>query len=135
MYNDFCPNDAENLTFELAKPTQKNVEFLSKNYSLGYSQKDIENVLKNRFVIYAKCGGEICGFIGMHEEMSIGLLEVFEKFRRKNVATSLLHKAVEMAKRENIVPFCHIISSNEKSLNLHKKINATFCEDSVYWLS
>ena len=112
----------------------KTAEFVAARYTLHYSTKEVLRVLNDRVMIAAYVNGEMAGFIGMHEERSVGMLEVFDKFRRMGLGTLLINEMIKYFELNGFKPFCHIIATNDKSLNLHKKMDCDMQKDLVYWL-
>lgn len=78
---------------------------------------------------------EIAGFIGLHAEGGIGLLEVFEPWRRQGVAAALVMGMVRRQMQKGAIPFGQIIEGNEPSLRLQKKLGFSFSGEPVYWMS
>ncbi|MBR0426054.1 MAG: GNAT family N-acetyltransferase [Clostridia bacterium] len=79
--------------------------------------------------------GELCGFIGFHDDGSMGMLEVFEPFRRLHIGYALEQNLINIALSRGWVPYCHIFEGNEPSLNLQKKLGLSVtpaCE--VAWM-
>lgn len=116
------------------EPTIENAEFISKNYTLSYSIEEIMSLLLDKFMLGGYIGDEICAFIGMHEERSVGLLEVFEKFRRKGIGEFMVKKAVNYFIDNGFTPFSHVRCDNLPSINMQNKLKAKKLEEKVYWL-
>lgn len=112
----------------------KTAEFVAARYTLHYSPEEVLQVLKDRVMLGAYVNGEMAGFIGMHEERSVGMLEVFVNFRRMGLGTLLINEMIKYFEENGFKPFCHIIATNEKSLNLHKKMDCDMQKGFVYWL-
>lgn len=113
---------------------KKTAEFVAERYTLHYSADEVLQILNERVMLAAYVNGEMAGFIGMHEERSVGMLEVFDKFRRMGLGTLLINEMIKYFWQNGFKPFCHIIATNEKSLNLHKKMDCDMQKDLVYWL-
>ena len=114
-------------------PTKENVKFVCENYSLGYTESQVYHVLKDRLLLGGYKNGKICGFVGMHEELSVGLLEVLKDFKRQGIGSYLLKTCVNYFLDNSLVPFCHVRSENIASIELHKKLNCKPYEYDVYW--
>lgn len=79
--------------------------------------------------------GELCGFIGFHNDGSMGMLEVFPDFRRHHVGFALEQNLINEALRRGWVPYCHIYEGNTPSVNLQKKLGLHVTEDCcVAWM-
>ena len=65
------------------------------------------------------------GFVGFHDEGSIGMLEVLPPFRRRGCGLVLLQAAVNLALERGSLPFGQIFHDNAPSLALHRKAGFT----------
>jgi len=96
------------------------------------------NYLKRRLCVGAICGGflneELCGFVGTHEEGSIGILKVLEKFRRRGFALELEGYMINIFLARGDIPFAQVNPSNKASINLHKKLGFELSKECLYWL-
>lgn len=66
--------------------------------------------------------GTLVGFIGEHEEASMGMLEVFPAARRHGYAFALEAALIDELLRAGRVPFCHVAPANEASRGLQRKL-------------
>ena len=96
----------ENTVVKPLLPTDENIDFVTATYTLGFSREDIKRLMQD-FTFYATyTGGEISGYIGRHDEGSIGLLEIMPKFRRMGLGAFLVDYSVKMLKNKAIL---HIV--------------------------
>ena len=77
---------------------------------------------------------KMAGFIGMHTEGSIGLLEVFPEQRRHGYGLDLERFMIRKVRSQKLIPYGQIEVWNETSMNLQRKIGMTITEESIYWL-
>lgn len=75
------------------------------------------------------------GFVGRHEEGSIGLLEIFPSYRRRGFATELERYMINQELSLNHVPFGQVLTDNAPSLALQHSLGMTFSKEPLYWLS
>lgn len=87
-----------------------------------------------RGMLGAFVDGALAGFVGIHEEGSIGLLEVLPAFRRRGLGEVLLLGAVRLALSRGQYAFGQVLIDNEPSLALQKKAGMTLSQDVLYWL-
>ena len=114
-------------------PTDENIDFVTASYTLGFSREDIKRLMSD-FTFYATyTSGEISGYIGRHDEGSIGLLEIMPKFRRMGLGAFLVDYSVKMVNEQGDIAYCNIETSNEKSLKMHLKMNFIPSDKLVYW--
>lgn len=78
--------------------------------------------------------GELLGFIGMHAEGSVGMLEVLPQHRRKGAATALMAFMTGFCLERGWVPFSQIFHGNEASLALHRSLGWALSQRPLYWV-
>ncbi|WP_326974929.1 GNAT family N-acetyltransferase [Caproicibacter sp. BJN0012] len=78
--------------------------------------------------------GEPAGFIGMHEEGSMGLLEVLPRFRRRGIAVMLETFLANRLLKGGAVPYAQIKAGNEVSVALHRRLGFRMSDYSICWL-
>lgn len=118
---------------EIKQLEQNQIEIILEHYN-KISRKEVEELIKNGSLFGGYKEEELVGFIGNHLEGSIGLLEVFPQYRRLGYASILEGYMVNHMLEKGLVPFGQIVSNNEKSMALHKKLGFEISEDKLYWL-
>jgi ribosomal protein S18 acetylase RimI-like enzyme len=78
---------------------------------------------------------EILGFIGLHEQGSMGMLEILEEHRRQGYAEYLLTFLTNKLLAEGVLPHDHIIVGNEASVRLQQKLDFTISDRTLWWVS
>lgn len=134
IYTAVNIKNTEGVTVKKLPADEQTAKFIADRYTLNYSVQEVMHILQTRVMLGAYVNGEIAGFIGMHEERSVGMLEVFDGYRRMGLGTLLINEMVKYFLDEGYKPFSHIISTNEKSINLHKKMDCEIQKEAVYWL-
>ncbi len=130
---------APNLCFQ--EPTRREIEIIKKEYDKE-SPENIEMLCKNKciycgFLKDAEHGfekGEFVGFIGRHPEGSMGMLQVFEKYRRKGYAEALESYMTNRFLSEGLIPYGHVIVDNAASMALQLKLGFEVAAQKVYWM-
>lgn len=79
-------------------------------------------------------GGALAGFIGLHEEGSMGMLEVVPEYRRMGVGSLLIARLCRILMKKGFTPFSQFTLDNERSRALHEKLGFAISDDTVYWL-
>lgn len=114
-------------------PTRENVDFVTETYTLGFSRDEIKKLMQ-RFSFYATyTNGEISGYIGRHDEGSIGILEIMPKFRRKGLGAFLVDYSVKQLIKNGEIAYCNIEMQNENSLKMHEKLGFYPSKKLVFW--
>ena len=115
------------------EPTDENIDFVTGTYTLGFSREEIKKLM-TRFTFYATyTNGEISGYIGRHDEGSIGILEIMPEFRRKGLGAFLVDYSIQKLIEKGEIAYCNIEIANEKSLKMHQKMGFYPSEKLVYW--
>ena len=110
--------------------------FVMRNYT--HADSNGEDYLRGRLgsgdFFGAFVGGKPAGFIGMHEEGSIGLLEVLPEYRRRGIAAALAVFQANRILAQGRVPFSQIEPGNAASFALHRRLGFEISQESVFWL-
>lgn len=77
---------------------------------------------------------QLAGFIGIHDEGSMGMLEIFESYRRKGYASLLEKYLINYFMDQGWIPFCQINIHNHASLMLQRKLGLTISQNECFWL-
>lgn len=88
----------------------------------------------DRGIIGAFVEGKPAGFVGFHDEGSIGMLEVLPAYRRRGLGEALLRGAVRLALERGQYAFGQVLIDNAPSLALQKKVGMTVAREPLYWL-
>ncbi len=78
--------------------------------------------------------GRQVGFVGIHDEGSLGMLFVEEPFRGMGIAASLEAYAVNRMLEKGWVPYGHVAVGNLASKRLQEKLGFYEAEKSFWWL-
>ena len=120
---------------EALLPTDENIDLVTDTYTLGFAREDIKRLMQN-FTFYAtKTDGELSGYIGRHDEGSIGLLEISPKFRRMGLGAFLVSYIANSLIEKGEIAYCNIDTTNEKSVKMHRKMGYEMPKGLVYWCS
>lgn len=129
-----APPDLPQIPFEIrplppgmAKEVQR---LYSHDIGLGY----IQGRLSAGEMFGAFRGGELAGFIGRHEEGSIGMLEVLPGHRRMGVGTLLVAYLCRRLMGAGLTPFSQFSVDNAQSRALHEKMGFSISTRLIYWL-
>lgn len=94
----------------------------------------IKNLIDDRQIYGAFVNGKLAGFIGIHPEGSIGMLEVLPEFRRQGIGYTLECYIVNMMIQKGWTPFCQILENNLNSMALQRKLGLELSNQYLYWL-
>lgn len=105
---------------------------IADNYELA-DEEEIAALLDAGVIYGAFAGGELAGFIGKHEEGSVGLLFVFPEFRRMGIAETLERNYVNRELAEGNVAYGQIFVGNTPSRQLQEKLGMDFSDKFICW--
>lgn len=103
-------------------------------YSLFHDPEYIEDRLCAGVMFGAFVDGMLAGFIGEHEEGSMGMLEVFPTYRRRGLAIALESYQINRFLAEGRVPFDQVIVTNDKSRSLQRKLGLVLSQETITWM-
>ena len=78
---------------------------------------------------------KIAGFIGVHGEGSIGMLEIFPEYRRKGYGYILEAYVIEQLLDKGYVPYCHVVEGNDASYKLQEKLGFKKSSKPNIWIN
>lgn len=119
--------------FEFAPLTARYLDKIIECYHYE-SPKNLRRKLNRAEVIGAFLNKDWVGFVGMHDEGTMGMLEVFPAFRRIGAGTAISSYMINRNLDQGYIPFAHIISNNEASLALNRKLGMDISSKYLYWL-
>lgn len=105
---------------------------IADNYELA-DEEEIAALLDAGVIYGAFAGGDLAGFIGKHEEGSVGLLFVFPEFRRMGIAEALERNYVNRELAEGNVAYGQIFVGNTPSRQLQEKLGMDFSDKFICW--
>ncbi|GAA0076431.1 hypothetical protein UT300005_08090 [Clostridium sp. CTA-5] len=125
-----------NPNIKIKSLSEKYKDIITKNYSKINLIKEtyIYERLKSNTMFGAFIDNKLCGFIGTHEEGSIGMLQVLPEYRGIGIASVLQSVATNKALDDNRYIYGQVIDGNIASKNLQKKLGFIFSKDKIYWL-
>ena len=132
-YAENTPITLPEIPFEIKRLDHTHIPFLKENYKEVQTQGYIEGrVSEGMFGIFDE--NRIAGFIGKHEEGSMGLLHIMPSHRRMNLGVALLAFMVNRTLELGEYPYSQVSLGNDASLSLHKKLGFRISGEYVYWL-
>ena len=76
----------------------------------------------------------LAGFIGLHEEGSMGMLEVLPAYQRMGVGTLLVAFLCARLMERGLTPFSQFTVDNLASRKLHESMGFSISSENVFWL-
>ena len=119
---------------ELRILDESHTDLMFEHYHMAPGRDYVAERLAAGAMTGAFLDGVLAGFIGIHEEGSIGMLEVLPAYRRRGLGYALEAGAIRRALKEGASPYCQVIEGNTASMELQKKLGLEFSDGFVYWL-
>lgn len=116
------------------EPTEENINEVFEHYTLHYPKEHIKFIMEKLGIYGGFVDGKMVGFIGRHEEHSIGMLEVFPEYRRRGYAEEIEKSVLNILLAKDEIPFAHIIEDNVPSLTMHEHMGYSFSKGKFYWV-
>lgn len=111
---------------------KNDADYVRSHYAAGF--EDIDRAIASGSIIGAEMNGELAGFIGMHGEGSVGMLEVDPAFRRMGVGTALENYMFARHIDLGRTAYGQVFVTNEGSLALQKSIGIEVGKDLIWWM-
>jgi GNAT superfamily N-acetyltransferase len=106
---------------------------ISRHYELHSAEEIAEYIRKER-LLGGYLGNTLVGFIGWHPEGDMGLLHVFEAYRRQGFAYAMEALQINLMLKRGELPRGQVIRGNEASLALQVKLGFTVADSTVSWM-
>ncbi len=119
-------NDIRLLTIEA-------LPYVTEHYDMG-DEKHLKKLIEAGMMYGAYVDGRLAGFMGVHEDGSLGLLFVDKEHRRRHLGEALVCYCTNRLREQGYIPYAHIIKDNAASLSLQESIGYYIAEQTVFWL-
>lgn len=131
--NKFIINQEE-VKFQLLE--EKDIEIVKEHYSVDSLCKD--SYIRERIkegMLGAYVDNKLVGFIGMHDDGAIGMLEVFKEYQNRNIGTYLEQAYINklIADSYEGCLYTQVNKENKKSNHLQEKLGFKKAKTPCYW--
>lgn len=118
---------------DIRRLTVEDLAYVSEHYRHG-TEKYVEERILAGVMYGAFADGRLIGFIGTHDEGSMGMLYVEEQYRRQGIGESLLSYNINRVMERGWVPYSHVLEDNPASERLQEKLGLYKASKPVWWL-
>lgn len=108
-------------------------DFIKENYSTPINEKYLVKRVKSNVFIGAFDQDKIVGFAGIHDEGSIGFVEVIEEYRHKKIASMLETYMINKLLKKKELIYLQVEIDNMPSMKLHEKLGYVCSSDIITW--
>lgn len=99
----------------------------------GYTVERLSEIMREKGVFGAICGGVLAGFIGRHSDGNMGMLEVFEGYRNRGIGSALERFLINYVMTFGRVPLCDVFTDNDASMKLQRSLGLTESSGYTFW--
>ena len=99
----------------------------------SYTVEDLADIMREKGVFGAIADGKLVGFIGRHDDGSMGMLEIFEQARRRGIGSALERFLITYIMTFGRTPFCDVYTDNPESMALQRKLGLTAAGGYTFW--
>lgn len=97
-------------------------------------ESSLRERIQNGFLYGIYVEDKLAGFIGEHEEGSMGMLTVLPPYRRQGLASILETDQINRTLKKGRTPFCQVWEDNAPSLHLQEKLGLYPAKEKIWWL-
>lgn len=108
-------------------------DFIKQNYSTPIAEEYLIKRIQANVFIGAFDHDKIVGFVGMHDEGSIGFVEVIKEYRRKKIASMLETYMIDKLLKKKELVYLQVEINNIPSMKLHEKLGYKRSNDIITW--
>ncbi len=132
-HGDIRPLGEEALEYLCAHYCQED-SGATQEISLEDSREYLSERVRSGWMFGAYVEGKLAGFIGLHDEGSMGMLYVEETFRGRGLGAALESYLINRLRERDWTPFCQIYQDNSVSLALQEKLGLYLSGPVIRWL-
>lgn len=122
-------------------PDRNSVDLMKSVYALETPEKIEQMAAEGKILTAYKrekqetaARGAFVGFIGSHDDGSMGMLHVFDAHRRHGYAEEIESAQINRWLEAGKLPYGHVIDGNEASYRLQEKLGMRFADEWVTWI-
>ena len=117
--------------FPIRELTTDDLPQVAAHYKLE-SKEEIAATIEHGLMFGAEVDGELAGFIGMHTDGSVGMLEVFKKYRRCGVGSALVSHMNNYHADRGWTVYGQVYFDNDVSLAMQRRLGLAESEDYTF---
>lgn len=106
---------------------------VSRHYHL-YNLEEIQDFIRQGSLLGGYRKETLVGFLGWHEEGSMGMLYVFEQYRRQGYAYAMEALQIKGMLSQGKLPYGQVAVGNDASLALQRRLGFSIADRTVSWL-
>lgn len=119
---------------EIRKLDMKYFEIVNAHYGMMDDPQYIQGRIEAGRMFGAFYGETLAGFIGVHEEGSLGMLEVLPEYRGRHIGKALETYLINYCLEHGFTPFTQVAEDNEISMKLQESLGLCKAKQKVYFM-
>ena len=96
--------------------------------------EEIRLAISDQRMFGLRDSGKLFAFIGLHEDHTMGMLEVLPEYRRQGWGERLERALIARLLKMGELPYGHVVVGNASSMRLQEKLGFVLCSDKVFWM-
>lgn len=120
--------------WEIRTLDESQIDVVYENYHELADRDELLLALKEGRIYGAFSDEELAGFIGLHEEGSMGMLTVFDTYRKQGIGLTLEKYLINCMLEQGHTPYGHIFIDNQISLLMQRKLGLKICPKNIFWV-
>lgn len=99
----------------------------------GAPVRHFAELMRKKGIFGAIVDNKLAGFIGLHDDGSIGMLEVLDGYRRRGIGLALERFIINYVMTFGRVPICDVFADNAASVAMQQKLGMTAANGYTFW--
>lgn len=129
----YYPHPQITSDLQLERLQQEDLDFVMEHYH-RLDRDEVFHAINEGRLFGKRDQGKLFAFIGLHDDFSMGMLEVLPTYRRQGWGEKLERALIAHLLSIGELPYGHVVLGNENSLHLQEKLGFTRCSDTVTWM-
>ncbi len=129
----YYPHQSIESDLELEPLKQEDAPFVLQYYP-RLNPEEIMLAINEERLFGLRDKGHLFAFIGLHDDHSMGMLEVLPEYRRQGWGERLERALISKLLRLGELPYGQVVVGNDSSMRLQEKLGFVLCSDRVFWM-
>jgi len=129
----YYPYQSIDSDLQLQLISKVDLAFILENYD-RLEPEEIERAIDEERIFGLRENSKLFAFIGLHDDHSMGMLFILPEYRRQGWGERLERALTAKVLAMGELPYGHVITGNDISMHLQKKLGFVECSDKVFWM-
>ena len=121
-------------TCEIRPFPKDRIPFILTHYGTVNDPRYFEERIESGEMFAAYVRENLVGFIGFHDDGSMGMLEVLPEYRHLHIGSALESYLLNESLLRGWTPYCQIFVGNIPSVRLQRRLGLIVSEEELYWM-